>query len=181
MTPEEARSALASVRPAAVMKAVKGALRAGAGRIKRRSVKDFLASGIGRGVYVRDAGGTGRTQAAKGKKNATKLLTVSRVETSGLTAKAVASVKGLAALAEIGGRIGPHTIQSKRPSRLPDKRPLLSFGSDGVASGPVAHPGANVRKNDSMQRALTAEDPKITADITKRIDEMVYELLVSRG
>lgn len=177
MTPEAARVALAAIRPDVVVGAVKGALRAGAGRIKRRAVKDFLASGIGRGVYVRDAGGGGRTQAAKGKKNAAKLLTISRVETSGLTAKAVASAKGLAALAEMGGRIGPHTIEAKRPSRLPDKRPLLSFGSEGVASGPVKHPGATVRKNDAMQRALTAEDPKIAADITKRLDALVVKHL----
>lgn len=175
MTPEAARAALAAIRPDVVVGAVKGALRAGAGRIKRRAVKDFLASGIGRGVYVLDAGG-GRAQAAKGKKNATKLLTISRVETSGLTAKAVASAKGLAALAEMGGRIGPHTIEAKRPSRLPDKRPLLSVG-DGVASGPVKHPGASVRQNDAMQRALSAEDPKIAADITKRLDALVVKHL----
>lgn len=177
MTPEAARAALAAMRPSLVVGAVKGALRAGAGRIKRRAVKDFLASGVGRGVFVRDAGGTGKQQKARGKKNAEKLLTVSRVETAGLTAKATATASGFAALAETGGRTEPHVLQAMAPSKLPGGRPITSFGPGEVAAGPIKHPGGSVRKNAAMGAALAAEDPKIAADITRRLDALVEKHL----
>jgi hypothetical protein len=109
---------------------------------RKETVRGFVSHSIGKGIFGRNASG------------AWKIITVDKARIQGDTASVKISLKGLAALQEVGGRIRPHVIKPKRAKVLAfGVAGGFGFGGDMVFAKIVKHPGAMVPKHESLRPA----------------------------
>ena len=110
---------------------------------RKETVRGFVSRGLGRRIF-----GGGRDSGAW------KIVTVSKPVVQGNDAGLKITLRGFAALQETGGRIRAHVIKPKRAKVLAfGVAGGFGFGGDMVFAKVVHHPGANVRKYESLRPA----------------------------
>jgi hypothetical protein len=125
---------------------------------RKETVRGFVSRGVGKGIFGRND------------KGAWKIITVEPAKIRGGTASVKITLKGFAALQEIGGRIKPHVIKPKNRKMLAfGVAGGFGFGGDMVFAKLVNHPGATVPKHESLrpaaERVLVAAIEDIRRDV----------------
>jgi ribosomal protein L5 len=144
-------------------KAELNALRRSSAYIRRQTIKAFTATGVGRAIY----GVAAVRGKARGRTKALKVVfPMPRVEARDAGWMLSLTLKGFAALTEIGGRTKPHAIESRDG--------VLTFKVNGSEKfgKKVKHPGSQMPAQPYLQRAADASLPVLQ----KEMDEGLAEL-----
>lgn len=135
-------AAIGRMRGPEVVRIQTRALEKHANEARKATVAGLVSRSIGKGIFGRNPSG------------AWKLVTVSKPVVQGDNVALKITLKGLAALQEVGGRIKPHIIKPKRAKMLAFAAAGgFGFGGDLVFAKIVHHPGATVPKHESLKPA----------------------------
>jgi hypothetical protein len=154
----------------AIGRALRAALLRTGRRIQKASLRRFRSRGIGRAIFGSEKF---RAKHAKGL-----YVTLGKVnQRADGSVDTVVRAKGLAAIAEEGGRFKPHVIVPRRAPRLVFKAapaPLVAKSVDGfVFATKVQHPGATHPRMPHLAPSVEEDRAQARQDIADAMNRLI--------